>query len=138
MALGGGGSGGGPISSTNPAGTGSSLNYIGNHAYAYSGAHSATAGGPTTMLEFTTGNEYIIGEFTFGNTSASTDHVEFEISVNNQIVMAAIGDAIGESFPLNSFQLVIPSYSTIKVTAINASGGADRTVFAAISGRIYA
>ena len=133
------GGGGSPnVSGSNPSGTGTNLNYIGNHAYAYSGAHSATAGGHTTMLEFSTQASYVMGNFTFGNTSASTDHIEFEISVNNEVVMACIGDAIGESFPLNSFQLVIPSYSTLKVTAINASGGADRTVFAAISGRIYA
>ena len=133
------GGGGSPnVAGSNPSGTGQGLNYIGDHAYAYSGSHSATAAGHTTMLEFSTGASYVMGNFTFGNTSASTDHIEFEISVDDQIVMACIGDAIGESFPLNSFKLLLPAYSTIKVTTINASGGADRTVFASISGRVYA
>ena len=133
-----GGGGTGNVAGSNPSGTGTSLNYIGNHAYAYSGVHAATAGGHTTMLEFSTGSSYLIGKFTFGNTSASSDHIEFEISVNSEVVMACIGDAIGESFPLKSFQLLLPAYSTIKVTTINASGGADRNVFASISGRVYA
>ena len=113
------------------------ITYTGDHAYAYSGLHSATAGGHTTMLEFKTGKQYIVSEFTFGNTSASADHIEFEIQINDQVVMAGIGDAIGESFPLNSFELLLPAHSMIKVTTINASGGADRSVFASISGKVY-
>ena len=44
--------GGGASNTVNPTGTSTGLNYIGDHAYAYSGIHSATAGGHTTMLEF--------------------------------------------------------------------------------------
>ncbi len=129
--------GGNPVTSSNPSGTGTGLSYIGDHAYANSGIHAATAAGHTTMLEFDIGPQYIIGEFCFGNTSASGDHIEFEISINSEVIMACIGDAIGESFPLNSFQLLLPAYSRVKVTTINASGGADRSVFASISGRVY-
>ena len=135
MAILGGGQSG--FGSGGVAGTGKGLNYLGNHAYANSGIHAATAGGHTTMLEFETGAQYIIAEFCFGNTSASSDHIEFEISLNSEVIMACIGDAIGESFPLNSFQLLLPAYSKVKVTTINASGGADRSVFASISGRVY-
>ena len=113
------------------------LSIAGDHAYAYSGSHAATAAGHTTMLEFVTGESYIVANFTFGNTSASGDHIEFEIQINGKVVMACIGDAIGESFPLNSFQLILPSYSKVTVTTVNASGGADRNVFASISGRVY-
>ena len=136
MALVGGG-GAGNTAGSNPAGTGTGLNYIGDHAYAYSGTHAATAAGHTTMLEFVTGESYIVANFTFGNTSVSGDHIEFEIQVNSEVIMACIGDAIGESFPLNSFQLLLPSYSKITITTVNASGGADRSVFASISGRVY-
>jgi len=128
---------GNPAGSGGSAGVGKGLNYIGNHAFAYSGEHSATAGGFTTMLNFTTGNGYVVANVTFGNTSSAADHIEFEIIVNGKTIMAAAGDVIGEGYPLNPFEILIPPYAKIEVKTINASGGADRTVFAAITGRVY-
>jgi len=129
--------GGNPVGGSNPAGVGASLNYIGNHAFANSGIHLATAGSHTTMLEFTTGSEYIVAEIVFGNTTTSADHIEFEIQLNDQVMMAAIGDSIDGGYPLNSFQILIPSFTKCEITTINASGGADREVFVSISGRVY-
>ena len=42
--------GGNPVSGANPSGTGTILNYIGSHAYAYSGDVSVD-GNATTMLK---------------------------------------------------------------------------------------
>jgi len=130
-------SAGNPAGGSNPSGTGKGLTYLGNHAYANSGSHFATAGGHTTMLEFVTGSEYIVAEIVYGNTTTSADHIEFEIQLNDQVIMAAIGDAIDGGYPLNSFQILVPSYTKCEITTINASGGADRIVFASISGRVY-
>ena len=56
-----GGGGAGNIAGGNPAGTGTSLNYIGNHAYAYSGNFSSTGTDDTTYLEFDLAlNQYIV------------------------------------------------------------------------------
>ena len=119
--------------------TGQDLQYTqdNQHCYAYSGPHAATAGGHTTALRFTSQTGYLMAKITFGNTSASGDHVEFEIKLNGEIVMAAIADAIGESFPLNDLHMLIPPNTLVEITAINASGGADRTVFVSLSGRVY-
>jgi len=119
------------------ASTGLSIRYIGNHAYAYSGSHQATAAGHTTMLDFTSQSGYLIAKIAFGNTSVSSDHIEFEINLNGETVMAAIADAIGESFPLNDFRMLIPPNTHVEITTINASGGGDRTVFVSLSGRVY-
>ena len=86
------------------ASTGKGIRYIGGHCFAYSGSHPATAAGHTAMLDFTSQSGYIIAKIAFGNTSASADHIEFEIKLNGEVVMAAIADAIGESFPLNDFK----------------------------------
>ena len=59
--------GGNPVSG-NPTGTGTSLNYIGNHAYAYSGLIGIDDGAPV-MLEFTTGNSYLTATFDYGNST---------------------------------------------------------------------
>ena len=61
MALIGGGGAGNVAGGANPSGTGTSLNYIGNHAYANSGViQTETSAAP--HLNFTTGGEYIVGE----------------------------------------------------------------------------
>jgi hypothetical protein len=58
------GGGGAPNVSggANPAGTGTSLNYIGKHAYAFSGLFVCSSNAQT-VLKFTTGAEYLVGEF---------------------------------------------------------------------------
>ena len=73
MALVGGG-GAGNVAGSNPAGVGSSINYVrtdeGNFAYAFSGTlqMQAQAQQNTTMLDFTTGNETIMAEIGFTET----------------------------------------------------------------------
>ena len=57
------GGGGAPnVAGSNPAGTSTSLNYVGKHAYAYSGDVSVS-GSLTTMLEFTTAEQYVVGHY---------------------------------------------------------------------------
>ena len=124
-------------SNASVASTGKGIRYIGQHAYAYSGSHPATAAGHTAMLDFTSQSGYLIAKIAFGNTSVSGDHIEFEIKLNGVIVMAAIADAIGESFPLNDLRILIPPNTHVEITTINASGGADRAVFVSLSGRVY-
>ena len=87
------GGGGAPnVAGSNPAGTGTSLNYIGDHVYAYSGTFqslNATA----TMLQFTTGSEYIKGQLVCnGAIDFSTGNIDsgvvtgFKISIDDQVV----------------------------------------------------
>ena len=63
--------GGNPVSGSNPAGTGSSLNYIGKHAYGYSGV-IAVNNVEKTLLQFSTGNLYIVAKVQF-NTGGSAN-----------------------------------------------------------------
>ena len=60
------GGGGAPnVAGSNPTGTGTGLNYIGDHAYAYSGEVDNNGSSATTALKFTTGNEYVLGQMHF-------------------------------------------------------------------------
>ena len=63
-------SGGNPTGGANPTGIGKTINYIGNHAYAYSGLIGIDDGAPV-MLDFTTGNSYITATFDYGNSTTS-------------------------------------------------------------------
>ena len=53
--------GAGNVAGSNPAGTGTSLNYIGKFVYAYSGplATAGSGSADVTALDFSTGNEII-------------------------------------------------------------------------------
>ena len=54
-----GGGGAGNVAGGNPTGTGTSVNYIGDHCYGNSGFLGFTNAAEVTLLEFTTGNSYI-------------------------------------------------------------------------------
>ena len=80
MALVGGG-GASNVAGSNPAGVGSSINYVrtdeGNFAYAFSGdvVDAGTGSANTTMLDFTTGNETIMAEIGFTETERASEAV---------------------------------------------------------------
>ena len=78
MALVGGG-GAGNVAGSNPAGVGTSINYIGNHAYAYAGALSASTSAET-RLNFTTGALYIVGRITCNGSCASQPSASGELT----------------------------------------------------------
>ena len=66
--------GGNPVSGANPSGTGTILNYIGSHAYAYSGDVSVD-GNATTMLKMQTQNSYAVGTIQVGSTESGNDDI---------------------------------------------------------------
>lgn len=121
----------------NPAGTGTSLNYIGNHAYAYSGLVGIDDGEPV-MLEFSTGNSYLTATFDYGNSTTSGDDIQFKINLNGETIMVTHTRG-----PVNSSNaglqpvLIIPPFSTIQVTGTNFSSSTERLCVVAITGRVY-
>jgi hypothetical protein len=129
--------GGNPVSSSNPAGTGTTLNYVGNHAYAYSGLIGIDNGAPV-MLDFTTGNSYITATFDYGNSTTSGDDIQFKINLNGETIMVTHTRG-----PVNSGNaglqpvLIIPPYSRIEITGTNFSSSTARLCVVAITGRVY-
>ena len=130
MALVGGG-GVGNVAGANPSGTGSSLNYIGNHAYAYSGTFPSTAAA-VTMLQFTTGSEYFTGNIDSGLSSG------FQVSIDGQVVSIMKTDSGAEDMPSNTIQeLILAPFTTVKVERIASGGNATFLNTATFTGRIY-
>jgi len=127
--------GAGNVAGSNPAGTGSSLNYIGEHAWANSGGVDVPQS-ITQMLNFDTGLSYVIAEFTFGNSSGSGDDMEFEVSINDEKIMS-IAVSSANAMPPNKPIILLPPYSTVLVTGYNLSSATPREVFAVIVGRVY-
>jgi len=133
------GGGGSPnVAGGNPAGTGTSLNYVGQHAYAYSGTIAVT-GSTTTMLEFVTAEQYVLGELNFsgvwGNLGSSsvtmTLNINGEDTIVNTVANTSARDVEGTPYPI-----LLPPYSKIVISMSQASGS-DRDFQATIVGRVY-
>ena len=120
MALIGGGGAGNVAGGANPSGTGSSLNYIGNRVYAYSGAVSVN-NIETTLLEFSTGSEAITMNLQFSDISGPDNYDHF-IYLNSEVIFIYRSEGgANRTEPDNLIPLVIPPYTRVKCTAQNAS-----------------
>jgi len=96
-------------------------------AYAYSGevGINSTAGG-ITLLEFSTNSEYLDADIQLFNTSGSGDDIRYQIYFNNISVVSMYANS-GNDFLLDTpIILVIPPFTTVKVTGLNISSGTDR------------
>jgi len=130
--------GGNPIGGSNPSGTSSSLNYVGNHAYAYSGT-IPISGSDTTMLAFETANAYIKGQLNFSGVwgDMGSSPVTMILSINgentvvNKVANVSARDVEGTPYPI-----LLPPNSKIVVSMLQTSG-TNRDYQATIIGRVY-
>jgi hypothetical protein len=123
----------------NPAGTGTSLNYIGNHAYAFSGS-IPIGSTPVTMLSFNTSNEYIVGQVQFSKNNNDGDDMQFQISFDGQVVMGLVDMVApgGANYREQYVQLLIPPHTKVEITGDDLDGDNDRACLASFVGRVYA
>tara|TARA_Y100001951_G_C11116017_1_gene170128 strand:- start:177 stop:575 length:399 start_codon:yes stop_codon:yes gene_type:complete len=129
--------GGNPVGG-NPAGTGTGLNYVGNHAYAYSGTQSAT-NVPVTLLDFTIGAHYVKGIIQFYQPpNQGTDNMGFDVSINGEKVYGIEFVQGADSGRYNEMVVIIAPYDHIQITSNNFSGTSGREVGVNIVGRVYA
>jgi len=131
--------GAGNVAGGNPAGTGTSLNYIGDRAYAYSGVVGVN-GTETTLLEFTTGNDFIVGLWLpqILEDSHHGDDIRFACYVNDQEIMASmIAASTGTDLTgLRHFPIIVASFTTIKITGQNISQNLSKDTGATFTGRV--
>jgi hypothetical protein len=141
MALIGGGGAGNVAGGANPSGTGSGINYIANHAYAYSGVVTSV-GSTATLLDFTTGGEYIYVKtclFALAEDAASGVDYRFEVLLNNEIISKQFltspqqGRQPADS---DNLYLIIPPFTRFTARGASSSGDKDYTV--TLVGRVYA
>jgi hypothetical protein len=138
MALIGGGGAGNVAGGANPSGTGSSLNYIGNHAYANSGviADAASGSAATTMLNFTTGASYFVGHLNFTDAHVANDNMFMSVTLDGQIIVdLAYRSGSAGADNLSTYSLLIPPFSKIEIK-YGSSANANATVW--LTGEVYA
>ena len=135
MALVGGG-GAGNVAGSNPAGVGTSFNTIGDHGYAYSG-NIDIDNNVTTMLDFSTGNYYVIATYQPGYVQKTGDDYDFQLTFDDQAICGIHQEVLHQT-PLTPIQLLIPPYTRVVVTGQNTTDTSTNGVFVNIVGRVYA
>ncbi len=138
--------GGNPVGGSNPVGTGSTLNYIGKHAYANSGSFLDTQT-QQTMLKFTTGNGYLRGKFTFfGSTEVDQTAAgisagnmnNFQVLYDGQVVAVVKTDTGSEDMPtILDYTTIIPPFTKVEIKVVAGSAAADYNTFCSFVGRVY-
>ena len=115
---------GNPVGGT--AGIGTTINYVLNRIYGYSGVIDAETSG-TTYLQFETGSELIDAIVQCFNTENDATVIDWEIFFNSQQISGYFseGRGSGEKEHGNQIPLVIPPYTKvlIKGTGSSAVGG---------------
>jgi len=118
------------------ASTGLSLNYVGNHVYAYSGVVACTSAG-TVLLTFRSPESgYLVCELLLNYAVDQTDDFTYSIAMNGSIVQQWQNTGgMTPNQPQNVVPLIIPPGTEIVVTATSASSTRDQA--ASITGTLY-
>ncbi len=125
------------LGAANPAGTGTSINFIGKHAYAYN--YNSAASGVFTALDFNTGNEYIVGFVSAGQDNKVGSEHEFRIKINGEIIFESKNDngvQVTAYSPFTSpINVLLPANSHIQ---IEVEVSATTPVAVTFTGEVYA
>ena len=129
--------GGNPVGGSNPSGTGTSVNYVGNHCYAYSGdivvEDSSDAG--TTLIGFTTGNRYIVAQIHVFNDQANALDDYIHVKIDGQLIIKARYQNASELHLDQPTQILIPPYAKFELKA--SANDSPVRFTAVLSGRVY-
>jgi len=110
--------GGNPVGSgSNPSGVGTSLNYIGNHAYATSGsvADSGSSSAATTLFNFNTGNSYIVATINIITTHEGSAGIYLDAIIDSQSVFNGVTDDGPNLYQAMPLRILIPPYSNFEL-----------------------
>ena len=133
-----GGGGAGNTAGGNPSGTGTSLNYVGDHAYAYSGEIDNNGSSTSTALNFTTGGEYIVGQMHFIYfTESGTADAAYTLKLNSESVYALTLNGNINDSNRPDVEILIPPFSHVEVLVQRISGSGTIALGATFTGRVY-
>jgi len=136
MALVGGG-GSGNIAGGNPSGTGSTLNYIGDHVFLYSGVIGVASSETTIFQCDVSSNQYIVAKLQIFLGVATNEDFTYKIKVNDEIIMQyTLQQTSTELYTSDEpLYLILSPYSRLTVTGVGSGSTRDHT--ATLTGRVY-
>ena len=127
---------GNPTPGSNPTGVGTSINYIGDRVFGYSGSLSIDDT-EATMLEFTTGSEIIVAEVQINMLERTGDEFLGQVYLNGSVIAGIqTGNSTNNNEPSFPIRLVIGPYTLVTITADNVSSSGARAICCQFTGRI--
>jgi hypothetical protein len=135
--IGGGGAGNVAGGSGSSFGASNSFQLIGDHIYGYNGGvNTGSQNVNVTMFQSDTVNYYVVGKVRFSINGSSGDDISLIIFFNDQKVYEeyAISGTADIEQPID---IIIPPYTTVKLTAANRSAATAVEVFTTITGKVY-
>ena len=126
---------GNPLGGSNPAGTSRNINYLGDHAYAHSGAVNVD-NNETTLIESAIGGHFIVSEITCNAAADTSVEYMFKIYLDDEQVMGIQTE--NDSNIANRFKMIIPPFANLKITAQNVTNTSTNEECAIVTGRVYA
>ena len=144
MALLGGGGSPNVVGAGAPAGTGTSINYIGDHIYANSGVGTAGTSGDFNAFDFTSAaNSYIIATMYItydADDLGSGEQFGYNVDLDSQRIAftrreASAADIVDNPLP-SKIKFMIPPNSRIQVNGFSNGSGINMSFM--LTGRVYA
>jgi len=133
--------GGNPVGSSNPVGTGTSLNYIGKHAYGYSGQLSV-ANSEIDAIRFTTpDNQYVDSNIQLLWTTTADDFTGDDALVLVYIDEQRVSGILASSAHKNASELlkiIFPPGVNVRITVKNAAASTTHYGYVSLTGEVYA
>jgi len=138
-----GGGGAGNVAGGNPSGTGSSINYVGNHLYGFSGLQQINTV-EVPHMDFSIGAHYVMAVFTLQGGTKPDDPATgkssvFTIKLNDEIITSPKVDSAVEGMPsVIDVPILLPPYCRIIVTCQSPATTVGIFTAVIITGRVYA
>jgi len=125
--------------STYSATTGQGIRYIGKWVYGYSGIVEVN-NIETDLINTVSGSGFIVAQIQFFyGQSGNTDNYIYKIYLNNIALLAKVtnGTSQAPGEESNRIRIIIPPFTTIRLTARNDSDNPAREQAATFTGRVY-
>ncbi len=125
------------------ASIGTSIRYVGNWVYAYSGGKQINGGSQVLHLDFTSGSGIIVGQFLFSGPNLPANlptgqTALFRIKFNNEIVNLIKVETVSEDMPsILVMPIVIPPVTRVVIQAENGDSTAGMVTSCNLTGRVY-
>jgi len=137
--------GAGNVAGSNPAGTGTSINYlnVGDRTLCYGYSGSITLDGTDQVyIDHTTGNETIEGKIMlqYLQTGADADDFTMKVELNGEAIagqLTIIQSTFADSPPIAWLPIIIPPYSRFRILMTMLTGSGSIDVGVTVTGRSY-
>ena len=119
--------------------TGLGIRYVGEFAYAYSGAVGCD-NSETDLINATSGTGIILGQvmFRYVGTSPEGDNYVYRIRLNGELILSYLVDQTLENYAARHLApIIIPPFSILRLTAQNTTDTSTHNQATTLTGRVY-